>query len=179
MSKDTALYDYGLELIRAFIGLVDFEIKKNKFNSYTMVDDEVSGHQQLTVQLVPPSDADEMDKEFPDFSGDIVGIMYALSALSFEGAKPRGMSEADYDKSSRWNISEFLARLKFEHGRLYAHFDYEHGRAMKTTLDADSKDWTINISTNDRGRSAEHWVRALSGKAKPRVVTDELEVPAH
>lgn len=164
---------YGMELMRKFIGVVDFEIIDNKFTEMKMVDDETAGSQQLLVKLVPSSDADEFEKDLPDFSHEIISIMYALSALSFEGAKPRGYSENDYDETKFWNIGEFLSEIKFRHGDLHVHFDYVHGRAMKTTLDANSKDWTIKISTFDRGRSPEHWIRALQGQSKPKLVASE------
>jgi hypothetical protein len=67
-------------------------------------------------------------------------------------------------KDGRW-----VEVRTFQHGRLYVHFDYVRGLAMKTTLEADRKNWTIEIVTNDRGRSAEHWIRSLRGQDKPKL----------
>jgi hypothetical protein len=40
------------------------------------------------------------------------GFMFALGVLSFAGAKPRNMSELEYEEKDEFKLADFIERLR-------------------------------------------------------------------
>ena len=63
-----------------------------------------------------------------------LGLIFALGALSFHDARPRGGSHLDYNERDEWTIGDMFERLRYERGQLVFDADYVRGRMMKTTV---------------------------------------------
>jgi hypothetical protein len=122
------------QLLDQAIG-IDLEIISNDFQ-------ETPGgpnHSPSTYQEI----VFQIKEEEPDLSA--IGVLYALSLMSFSYAAPRGYS-AEY----------FIP-------------DYVSGRMMKTDILFQSGG-KVNLSTRNRGRGAERWLTHLQGKKHIHVV---------
>ncbi len=64
-------------------------------------------------------------------------LIYAIGALSFHDARPRGFSDRDFVENDEWTAADMLAGLCYENGRLHFHADYVRGRSVKTTVTID------------------------------------------
>ena len=91
------------------------------------------------------------------------GLIFAIGALSFEDARPRGYSENNFVADDRWSVSDMLEHLSFENGRLHSHADYVRGRCVKTTVDVD-REGQIVVETANRGEALTRWISKLQGK---------------
>ncbi len=59
-------------------------------------------------------------EEEPDILSSCAwGLIFSIGALSFEDARPRGYSEAEFIDEDRWMVADMLAHLSFENGRLH------------------------------------------------------------
>lgn len=56
------------------------------------------------------------------------GFLFTLAALSFEEAKPRGYSEAEYSARDGLRLTDFIEHLRFVRGELHFDADYVRGR---------------------------------------------------
>jgi len=93
------------------------------------------------------------------------GFLFALAALSFHDARPRGMSERDFEPRDEFRVSDFLDCLSFKHGELRLRTDYVRGRSMKT--DATIRpDGTVTLTTWGRGQSVLRWLDQLQGRKR-------------
>ena len=104
------------------------------------------------------------------------GLVYAIGVLSFADARPRGISEIDFQERDDWFVSDMLAHLRFEQGRLHSYADYVRGRMLKTGVDID-KDGKIVVQTTNRGEAATRWIAKLQGKKLMSLVGDD-EAPS-
>jgi len=97
------------------------------------------------------------------------GFLFTLAVLSFHGARPRGISEVDFQPRDAFTVSDFFQCLTFGEGGLRLHIDYVRGRSMKTdvTIRADG---TVTLTTWGRGQSALRWLDRLQGKKSFTVV---------
>lgn len=93
------------------------------------------------------------------------GFIFVLAILSFEDARPRGMSSIDYQEHDSFTVDDLFDCLKFTYGELKFDADYIAGRCMKTRITMD-KDGLVSISTRNRGKSLIHWMERLQGKKK-------------
>lgn len=100
------------------------------------------------------------------------GIIFALCALSFDDARPRGVSGNFFVEGDEFNVADLIAGLRFERGAIRYSGDYIRGRCVKTdiTVQADGK---VTIRTRARGSAALHWVDKLKGKKTLQVVEPE------
>ena len=98
-----------------------------------------------------------------------VPLMYALGALSFADARPRGASEIHYDEKDEWRIADMVQQLHFERGGLVLDIDYVRGRMMKTTVSV-RPDGTLVVETRNRHEMATRWLQALKGRKHIRLV---------
>jgi hypothetical protein len=98
-----------------------------------------------------------------------VPLIYALGALSFGDARPRGASGVDYDEKDEWCISDTFQRLRLEGGGLVFDADYVRGRMMKTTVSV-RPDGKLVVETLNRHEMASRWLQALKGKKHIRLV---------
>ena len=93
------------------------------------------------------------------------GFLFALAALSFHDARPRGTSEIDYRPDDAFTVADFLESLSFRHGALHVAADYVRGRSMKTEATL-RKNGSVTLTTWGRGQSALRWLDHLQGKKR-------------
>jgi hypothetical protein len=98
-----------------------------------------------------------------DVAWGAIPLLYAIGALSFGDARPRGSSEINYQERDEWRIADMVQRLHFERGTLVFDGDYVRGRMMKTTVTIGS-DGKFVVETLNRHEMAVRWLRALKGK---------------
>lgn len=99
------------------------------------------------------------------------GILFALSVLSFADARPRGISDMDFEDDDTWSLDDFLQGLSYRHGELHFDADYVRGRLVKTSIKI-SKTGEVRLQTVHRGTAATRWVDRLRGKKPLRLVPD-------
>jgi hypothetical protein len=92
-----------------------------------------------------------------------LGLIFAIGALSFHDARPRGHSEMHYQDNDSWTLEDFLMHLSYSRGSLYLSADYIRGRMLKTAVEV-FEDGRIKIMTMNRGRSATRWISKIQGK---------------
>lgn len=97
------------------------------------------------------------------------GFIYALGALSFNDARPRGVSDMHFEEKDEWTAGDMLRRLSFERGELHFYADYVRGRCMKTTVIVRG-DGTFVLDTVNRGEAATRWISRLQGKKPIRAI---------
>jgi len=98
------------------------------------------------------------------------GFLFALAALSFQDARPRGMSELDFETEDVLTVADFLDALSFGRSGLSMQTDYVRGRSMKTEATV-RPDGTVRLTTWGRGTSALHWLGRLQGKKRVQLVS--------
>ena len=98
-----------------------------------------------------------------------IPLIYALGAMSFGDARPRGSSELDYMENDEWTFADLVTRLKLERGTLVFDADYVRGRMMKTRVTIGSNGKFV-IETRNRHEMALRWLDQLKGKRHLRVV---------
>lgn len=98
-----------------------------------------------------------------------LGFLFAVGALSFADARPRGFSGAEFDPNDEFQLADFVAALKFRNGELHLDTDYIRGRRMKTHAIIRSSG-TGTIETRGRGKAALNWMSRLKGDAPVRSV---------
>ncbi len=103
-----------------------------------------------------------------DLPWGAIPIIYALAALSFGDARPRGASGLDYEEKDEWRIADMVPRLQFERVGLVFDADYVRGRMMKTTVTVGS-DGKLVVETRNRHEMATRWLQALKGKKHIRL----------
>ncbi|MCP4902220.1 MAG: hypothetical protein GY906_35080 [bacterium] len=111
-------------------------------------------------------EGDDQDTE----PGEIVewsafGFLFTLAALSFHDARPRGISELDFQPSDEFTVADFFECLTFSESGLRLHADYVRGRSMKTVVTI-RPDGTVTLTTWGRGQSALRWLDQLQGKKR-------------
>jgi hypothetical protein len=97
------------------------------------------------------------------------GFLFAITALSFHDARPRGASELDFQMDDALTVAEFLDALSFGRDGLRVQTDYLRGRSMKTEVTI-RPDGTVTLTTWGRGKSALHWLDRLQGKKRVRAL---------
>lgn len=97
-----------------------------------------------------------------------IPIIYAVSALSFGDARPRGVSGVDYVEKDEWRIADMVLRLHLEPSGLVLDADYVRGRMMKTrvTIGPNGK---LVVETRNRHEMATRWLQTLKGKRHIRL----------
>jgi hypothetical protein len=100
------------------------------------------------------------------------GLIYSIAVLSFADARPRGMSDIDFEDDDEFSVKDFFECLHYEYGQIRFHADYIRGRCMKTSITAE-KDGTVKIGTVNRGEVASRWVDKLKGKKLMQIVKDQ------
>ena len=109
----------------------------------------------------------QIKEEEPDLSA--IGVLYALSLMSFSYAAPRGYSAEYFIPDEQWNFGYFVRGLEFRNKLLCFSADYVSGRMMKTDILFESGG-RVKLSTRNRGRGAERWLTHLQGKKHIHVV---------
>jgi hypothetical protein len=93
------------------------------------------------------------------------GFLFTLAVLSFHDARPRGISEVDYQANDEFTVADFFDCLSFKHGELRLQTDYIRGRSMKTEVTI-RQDGSVTLTTWGRGQSALRWLDRLQGKKR-------------
>lgn len=108
-----------------------------------------------------------------DVEDGAIAVIFAIAALSFHDARPRGSSHIDYVERDEWTPDDLCGHLRFQGGSaLLLETDYVRGRMMKTKITV----WptgVVEIVTRNRHQMATRWVETLQGKAHLRLVADD------
>jgi len=102
------------------------------------------------------------------------GMMAPMSLLSFEDARPRGVSGMHFEETDTWTVGDMVRHLQFEKGELHFYADYVRGRCMKTTIIIRA-DGTFTLDTVNRGEAMTRWIAKLQGKKILSAVADADE----
>lgn len=145
----------GHQLLKT-ASLVDFRIGEPAIQACT--DGE---NLALTVDLVLSADADEDPADIAEWAS--FGLIYALAALSFADARPRGASGMDFTEDDEFTVGDLFECLRFVDGELRFTSDYLRGRFMKTDITV-RKDGLLTLHTRLRGQAALRWLDRLQGK---------------
>jgi hypothetical protein len=146
------------ELLSATIG-IELEILSNDFQTLPGADENTPNtYQDILFQI---------KEEEPDLSA--IGVLYALSLMSFSFAAPRGYSAEHFIPDEEWGLGYFVQGLEFTHKRLSFSADYVSGRMMKTDIVFESGG-KVRLTTRNRGKGAERWLTHLQGKKHINVV---------
>lgn len=145
----------GHQLLKT-ASLVDFRIGEPDIQACT--DGE---NLALTVDLVLSADADEDPADIAEWAS--FGLIYALAALSFADARPRGASGMDFTENDEFTVGDLFDCLRFVDGELRFTSDYLRGRCMKTDITV-RKDGLLTLHTRLRGQAALRWLDRLQGK---------------
>ena len=93
------------------------------------------------------------------------GFLFILATLSFHDARPRGISEVDFQSSDKFTVADFFECLTYGARGLHLRADYIRGRSMKTDVTI-RPDGTVTLTTWGRGQSALRWLDQLQGKKR-------------
>jgi hypothetical protein len=104
-----------------------------------------------------------------DVAWAAVPMIYAIGALSFADARPRGSSGLHFEEDDQWRVADMAHRLRFDRGSLVFDADYVRGRMMKTTVSIGPTGRLV-IRTRNRHEMAVRWLRSLRGKKHLRLV---------
>ena len=99
------------------------------------------------------------------------GLVYALAVLSFGDARPRGLSDIEFDKEDEFHVVDYFECLRYEYGQIYFSADYVRGRCMKTHISV-KQNGNITIETVNRG-DIKRWIDKLRGKKLLNLVGNE------
>jgi hypothetical protein len=102
-------------------------------------------------------------------------LVYAIGALSFHDARPRGVSGVHYQEEDDWTVADMIRHLRFRRGWIHCYVDYVRGRCVKTDVDI-AADGRIVLKTTNRGVAATRWVARLQGKRLLSVVGKDARI---
>ncbi|MBW2609491.1 MAG: hypothetical protein JRC68_03995 [Deltaproteobacteria bacterium] len=139
-------------LLEGTIGVPIIEIVSNNFEETPGYEGSVNTYQEIVFQI---------KEEEPDIY--TIGILYALSLMSFTYAAPRGYSAEYFIPDEQWALGYFIQGLEFKSNRLCFTSDYVSGRLMKTDISFESGG-KVTLTTRNRGKGAERWLTHLQGK---------------
>lgn len=159
--------DAGVGLLETG-ALVTFEVVKEEIRSST--DKAEFG---MCIEMAMTTDA-EYDEPGDVAAWGAFGFIFLLAALSFEDARPRGLSLPEYEEKDRFRVWDLFEGLRYERGELHYHGDYIRGRRIKTSVVV-RPDGTIRLETVGRGKAAARWVARLQGKKAVALVKDDDE----
>jgi hypothetical protein len=131
---------------------IEIEVLSNDFHEIPAIGNSINTYQQIVFQV---------KEEEPDIWA--IGVLFALSLISFSYASPRGLSEMDFIPDEEWNLAYFVSGLEFKRGMICFSSDYISGRLMKTDI-AFERGGKVTLSTRNRGKGAETWLRLLKGE---------------
>ena len=150
--EDDVNETFPFQLLENTIG-IELEILSNDFQ-------EMPGGQGVTPNTFQEI-VFQIKEEEPDLSA--IGVLYALSLMSFSYAAPRGYSAEYFVPDEQWSLGYFVQGLEFREKLLCFSADYISGRMLKTDIHFESGG-RVKLSTRNRGRGAERWLTHLQGK---------------
>ena len=92
-----------------------------------------------------------------------------MAALSFNDARPRGVSDRYFLERDEFTVTDFCASLRYERGELDLSIDYVRGRCVKTDITV-RPDGRVTIETRGRGDAVLRWLDRIQGKRLLTVV---------
>lgn len=113
--------------------------------------------------VLEDEDQDTEPAEIVEWSA--FGFLFTLAALSFHDARPRGISEVDFQARDEFTVADFFECLSFGERGLQLQTDYIRGRSMKTDVTI-RPNGTVTLTTWGRGQSALRWLDQLQGKKR-------------
>lgn len=126
---------------------------------------------EFALRLALSFDDDSPQEECADIvEWGALGFMFVIAVLSFADARPRGVSELEYNEADDFNVSDLVGALKYRCGELHLDADYVRGRRMKTRVVVRA-DGTGVLETVGRGKTALRWIARLKGE-KPLRAAD-------
>jgi hypothetical protein len=146
--------------------LAEIIVQETEINPTVANDDK---HVRIEGQL--GADDDELSSDVEHFA---FGLIYALGGLSFVDARPRGVSDIDFQASDDWTVGDMLRHLRFRRGELHFYADYVRGRCMKTTVVV-RPSGAFLLETVNRGEAATRWIARLQGKKTLSLVASDEE----
>jgi hypothetical protein len=118
----------------------------------------------VRADLVLKGDDDETEPwEIVEWAA--FGCLFTLAALSFHDARPRGISELDYQPNDQYTVADFFECLTFGETGLHLRADYIRGRSMKTDVTI-RPDGTVTLTNRGRDESALRWLGQLQGNQR-------------
>jgi hypothetical protein len=118
----------------------------------------------VRADLVFDSDEENIDpEEIVEWAA--FGFLFTLATLSFDDARPRGMSERYFEPRDEFTVADFFGSLSFKRGELRLEIDYVRGRSMKTDVTI-RPNGSVTLTTRGRGLSAVRWLDQLLGKKR-------------
>ena len=116
--------------------------------------DELAGntHQKIVFQI---------QEEEPDILA--IGVLFALSLMSFTFSGPRGYSEIEFVPDEEYNLGYFVNGLEYRRQCICFSADYVSGRLMKTDIEFEAGG-KVTLTTRNRGRGADRWLTHLQGR---------------
>ena len=132
-------------LLDGTIGIT-IDIISNEFEEFAG-----NTHQKIVFQI---------QEEEPDIFA--IGVLFALSLMSFTFSGPRGYSEIEFVPDEEWNLGYFVNGLEFRRQCICFSADYLSGRLMKTDIEFESGG-KVTLTTRNRGRGADRWLTHLQG----------------
>jgi hypothetical protein len=126
---------------------------------------------RLHLKFIPDEEEEASEDDVAEDTAEwgAFGFMFALGVLSFAEAKPRNLSELDYDENDEFKLADFIEGLRFVRGELHFDADYIRGRRIKTHIVVRSNG-TVVLETIGRGKAALRWLDQLKGKKLMRLV---------
>ena len=123
------------------------------------------------VEISPTSSGDRYvriegqlgDDENADVEWAAFGFLYVIGLLSFDGARPRGNSDIDFQARDQWMAPDLLRHVRYQRGQLSFETDYVRGRMMKTDVTI-FPDGRFTLTTTNRGEAPTRWVARIQGK---------------
>ncbi len=124
---------------------------------------------RLELQL---GEIDEDRERTEDHEWGSLGFIFCIAALSFDEARPRGISEMDFEEVDEFSMADLVDHLRYERSKLRFSSDYIRGRCMKTDVTV-GPDGSATIETRNRGESATRWVQLLKGRKHLKAVASD------
>ena len=143
--------EYGNQLLSETIG-IPIKIISNDYEEFPGMDEINNSYHRIVFQI---------EEDEPDIWA--IGILFALSLMSFSYAASRGASAMYFQPDEEWNMIYFLQGLEYKYKCICFSADYVSGRLMKTDIKFESGG-RVTITTRNRGKGADRWILHLQGK---------------
>ena len=122
----------------------------------------------LEIELIMEDSEDDLEPT-EIASWGAFGFIFIIAALSFNDARARGNSYADFVENDQFQIPDLFDGITYDAGELRYYGDYIRGRRVKTNITI-RPDGTVKLQTIGRGKSANQWLAKLQGKKMMQIV---------
>jgi len=149
------------ELLRTAV-LVDFRVTETAVRP-GIDESMIFSRVELQLGRGEGSGGSDTDEGTDDVAWAAFGFLFAVAALSFNDARPRGVSDRDFLEGDEFTVADFFVSLRYERGELYLSIDYVRGRYVKTDITV-RPDGRVTIETRGRGDAVLRWLDRIQGK---------------